>query len=121
MEDLGYALQKANRGRSNTLKKLRAGKTTPSLPGWKKRNEKKKKAKSQRNKILGLLKCTFGKCSEAIITGYKAMVHPIVEYACPVWNPHQQYLSEKKIWKNPEEEDVIKLFSQRLPKHVFRL
>ena len=23
------------------------------------------------------------------------MVRPIVEYACPVWNPHQQYLSDK--------------------------
>ena len=47
------------------------------------------------NKILGLLKHTFGKCSEAITIGYKSMVRPIVEYACPVWNPHQQYLSDK--------------------------
>ena len=47
------------------------------------------------NKILGLLKRTFGKCSEAITIGYKSMVRPIVEYACPVWNPHQQYLSDK--------------------------
>ena len=23
-------------------------------------------------------------------------VHSIVQYACPVWNPHQQYVSEKK-------------------------
>jgi len=23
------------------------------------------------------------------------MVHPMIEYACPVWNPHQQYLSDK--------------------------
>ena len=44
------------------------------------------------NKILGLLKDTFGKCSEAITIGYKSMVRPIVEYACPVWNPHQQLL-----------------------------
>ena len=44
------------------------------------------------NKILGLLKRTFGKCSEAITIGYKSMVRPIVEYACPVWNPHQQLL-----------------------------
>ncbi|PFX24050.1 Nephrocystin-4 [Stylophora pistillata] len=47
------------------------------------------------NKILGLLKRTFGKSSEAISIGYKSMVRPIVEYACPVWNPHQQYLSDK--------------------------
>ena len=47
------------------------------------------------NKILGLLKCTFGRCSEAIKTGYKLMVRPIIEYACPVWNPHQAYLSHK--------------------------
>ena len=39
------------------------------------------------NKTLGLLKRTFGKCSEAIITGYKAMVRPVVEYASPVLNP----------------------------------
>ena len=54
------------------------------------------------NKILGLLKRTFGKCSEAIITGYKTMVRPIIEYAYPVWNPHQQYLSDKheKVQRN---------------------
>jgi hypothetical protein len=23
------------------------------------------------------------------------MVRPLIEYACPVWNPHQQYLSDK--------------------------
>ena len=47
------------------------------------------------NRILGLLKRTFGRCSEAIITGYKTMVRPLIEYACPVWNPHQAYLSDK--------------------------
>ena len=54
------------------------------------------------NKILGLLKRTFGKCSEAIITGYKTMVRPTIEYVCPVWNPHQQYLSDKleKVQRN---------------------
>ena len=54
------------------------------------------------NKILGLLKHTFGRCSEAMITGHKTMVHPIIEYACPVWNPHQQHLSDKleKILRN---------------------
>ena len=44
------------------------------------------------NRILGLLKRTFGRCSEAIKMGYISMVHPMTEYACPVWNPHQQYL-----------------------------
>ena len=54
------------------------------------------------NKILGLLKRTFGRCSEAIITGYKSIVRPIMEYACPVWNPHEAYLSDKleKIQRN---------------------
>ena len=47
------------------------------------------------NKILGLLKPTFGKCSEAMISGYKAMVRPTIEYACPVWDPYQAYLSDK--------------------------
>ena len=23
------------------------------------------------------------------------MVRPMIEYACPVWNPHQQYLSDE--------------------------
>ena len=23
------------------------------------------------------------------------MVRPMIEYACPVWNPHQQHLSDK--------------------------
>ena len=47
------------------------------------------------NKILGLLKRTFGKCSAAIMTGYKTTVHPTIKYACPVWNPHQQYKLEQ--------------------------
>ena len=47
------------------------------------------------NTILGLLKSTFVRCSEAIIAGYKSMVRPIIEYAFPLWNPHQAYLSDK--------------------------
>ena len=47
------------------------------------------------NRILGLLKHTSGRCSEAIKMGYISMVHPKTKYACPVWNPHQQYLSDK--------------------------
>lgn len=47
------------------------------------------------NKILGLLMPTFGKYSEALISGYKAMVRPIIEYACPVLDPYQAYLSDK--------------------------
>ena len=39
------------------------------------------------NRILGLLKRTFGKCPKAINIGYKSLVRPILEYACPVWNP----------------------------------
>ena len=34
--------------------------------------------------ILGLLKRTFGRCSEAIKMGYISMVRPMIEYACPV-------------------------------------
>lgn len=47
------------------------------------------------NKILNLLKRTFGRCSEAIISGYKSMVRPFIEYACPVCNSHKAYLSDK--------------------------
>ena len=30
------------------------------------------------------------------------MVRPTIEYVCPVWNPHQQYLSDKleKVQRN---------------------
>ena len=47
------------------------------------------------NPILGLLKRTFGRFSEAIKMGYISMVRPMIEYACPVWNLYQQYLSDK--------------------------
>ena len=47
------------------------------------------------NRVLGLLKRTFGRCTEAIMAGYVSIVRPMIEYACPVWNPHQQYLSDK--------------------------
>ena len=41
------------------------------------------------NKLLGLLKRTFGKRSKALLVGYKVMVRPVLEY------PHQSYLIEK--------------------------
>ena len=36
------------------------------------------------NRVLALLKRSFGKRAEAIKAGYISMVRPIVEYACPV-------------------------------------
>ena len=47
------------------------------------------------NRLLGLLKRTFGSHSQALFTGYKAMIRPILEYACQAWNPHQAHLIEK--------------------------
>ena len=47
------------------------------------------------NKILGLLKPTFENSSEAMISGYQAVVRLTIEYACPVWDPYQAYLSDK--------------------------
>ena len=47
------------------------------------------------NRLLGLLKRTFGSRSKALFTGYKAMIRPILEYACQAWNPHQAHLIEK--------------------------
>ena len=47
------------------------------------------------NRLLGLLKRTFGSHSKALFTGYKAMIRPILEYTCQAWNPHQAYLIEK--------------------------
>ena len=39
--------------------------------------------------VLGLIRRTFG-CSNAvgIETVFKALVRPILEYACPVWKPY---------------------------------
>lgn len=59
------------------------------------------------NKILGLLKPTFGKCSEAMISGYKAMVRPIIEHVCPVWDPYQTYLSDK--WESRVDVTIASL------------
>ena len=47
------------------------------------------------NRLLGLLKRKFGSHSQALFTGYKAMIRPILEYACQAWNPHQAHLIEK--------------------------
>ena len=41
------------------------------------------------NKVLGLIKRTFGFSNKTgIKTAFKALVIPILEYACPVWNPY---------------------------------
>ena len=37
------------------------------------------------NRVLGLLKRTFGRRPEAIKMGYISMVRPMIEYACPAW------------------------------------
>ena len=47
------------------------------------------------NRLLGLLKRTFGIHSKALLVGYKIMVRPLLEYACQVWDPHEKYLVEK--------------------------
>ena len=41
------------------------------------------------NKVLGLIKRTFGSSKKTgIKTAFKALIIPILEYACPVWNPY---------------------------------
>ena len=41
------------------------------------------------SKVLGLIKRTFGFSNKTgIKTAFKALVIPILEYACPVWNPY---------------------------------
>ena len=41
------------------------------------------------NMILGLITRTFGSSNAVgIATAFKALVRPILEYACPVWNPY---------------------------------
>ena len=41
------------------------------------------------NRVLGLMRRTFGsKDTVAVKTAYSVLVRPILEYACPVWNPH---------------------------------
>ena len=81
------------------------------------------------NRLLGLLKRTFGSHSKALFTGYKAMIRPILEYACQAWNPHQAHLIEKLecvqrnvirwiIGKDTPHEDRLK--SSKLPTLVQR-
>ena len=42
------------------------------------------------NRVLGLLKRTVGGKNKDIFSNfYKTLVRPILEYACPVWSPHQ--------------------------------
>ena len=41
------------------------------------------------NRVLGLIRRTFGsKDPVPIKTAFIALVRPILEYACPVWNPY---------------------------------
>ena len=41
------------------------------------------------NRVLRLIRRTFGsKDPVAIKTAFNALVRPILEYACPVWNPY---------------------------------
>lgn len=47
------------------------------------------------NRLLGLLKRSFGPHPKALFTGYKVMIRPILKCACQAWNPHQAYLIEK--------------------------
>ena len=42
------------------------------------------------NRVLGLLRRTVGGKNKDIFSNlYKTLVRPILEYACPVWSPHQ--------------------------------
>ena len=54
------------------------------------------------NRLLGLLKRTFGSHS-----GYKAMIRPILEYACQAWNPHQA-VKQVKLCKPFCPTDIFK-------------
>ena len=49
------------------------------------------KTKDTANKGLNVLKAlttnSWGKCKETIITTYKTITRPIIEYACTVWSP----------------------------------
>jgi len=41
------------------------------------------------NRVLGLIRRTFGSKDPVVVkTAYNVSVRPILEYACPVWNPH---------------------------------
>ena len=47
------------------------------------------------NRLLGLLKRTFGLHHEALLKSFRVMIRPTLEYACQVWKPHQAYLIDK--------------------------
>ena len=41
------------------------------------------------NMVLGLIRRPFGSSNAVgIATAFKALVRPILEYACPVWSPY---------------------------------
>ena len=46
-------------------------------------------AASKATRVLNVLRCTMLGCdSEAKYRAYKAIVRPLLEYACVVWSPH---------------------------------
>ena len=48
------------------------------------------------NRTLGLLRRNLSKCpSEVKMQAYKGLVRPILEYACPIWDPHAAYLEDQ--------------------------
>ncbi len=41
------------------------------------------------NKVLGLITCIVGNRNKDVFSLlYKSLVRPILEYACPLWDPH---------------------------------
>ena len=47
-------------------------------------------------KTLGLLKRNLNNCpTDVRLQAYKGLIRPVLEYACTVWDPHQNYLKEQ--------------------------
>ena len=72
--------------------------------------------------VLGLIRRTFGsKDPVAVKTAYNVLVRPILEYACPVWNPHlvKHIHSIESIQRRATRLicGSVKSYSERLAEH----
>ena len=86
-----YTLNGANLTRVDSIKYL--GVTITKDLNWSKHIQS---VCNKGNKILGLLRRNLSFCSKEVkLAAYKGLLRPLLDYACPVWDPHQMSLCER--------------------------
>lgn len=60
------------------------------------------KLKNRNNTMKALAGTNWGKEKETMLTAYKAINRPVVNYAAPIWSPHIRETKWKKlqVWQN---------------------